>query len=111
MATVSKHKAFAHNWRHSNGSGEDKLICGCRHIQNVLRVRIATSWPKEVSMAHLACSADDVINISCPKINARFPPKELIFNQSGSSLWHQEDLGSSSISKSHSISESHLLIG
>lgn len=40
-APIPVHKAWVRNWKHSDGSGEDKLICSCRHIQNVLTVRIA----------------------------------------------------------------------
>ena len=39
-APIPVHKVWVHNWKHSDGSGEDKLIRSCRHIQNVLTVRI-----------------------------------------------------------------------
>lgn len=64
-------------------------------------------------MAHLAWAAYTIIDKLClSQINHCFPhfPKELIFNMSGSSFWHHKELGSNSISISHQISESHLLI-
>lgn len=64
-------------------------------------------------MAHLTWAVYNIIDKLClSQINDCFLhfPEELIFNQSGSSLWHQEDPGSNSISTSHQISEPHLLI-